>query len=107
MRDTCYWPRCRLPHQLIYVVEGKRYGFCDKHWELVMSEDEAQMARARKKMGMPMPKYTPMEKPEPKLEPKPEPEPKPKAKATTTEDVEDFDAENFQKMLQNGEFNLD
>ncbi len=99
MSEICSWPRCKLLHKLLYVVENKRYGFCDKHWDMIMSEDDAQMARARKKMKMPMPRRLSTNKPEPK------PEPEPKTKPTTTEDVDDFDTENFQKMLQSGEFN--
>jgi len=92
------------------MAEGKQYGFCDYHWEMVMSEDDAQLRRARKKVGMPMPKkYIPPEKlveepqvPEQKKVVQASPE-----KAEKVEEPRDDFENDFQKMLQSGEFNLD
>lgn len=101
MSDFCCWPRCKAEHELVMVVNGRHMGFCDRHWEMIMSEDDAQMRRARKKVGIPMPKRISLSKPEPEKEPE-EPTGTPQNVEAPVEGTSDF-----QKSLVNGDFGWD
>lgn len=51
--DRCCWPGCRLESKINCPSGGKDHRLCDKHWELVASEDQKTESRARKTVGLP------------------------------------------------------
>jgi len=56
MSDSCSWPNCRDHLSIIVSKPGKQIFLCDKHAEMVFSDDTATMIRARKKVNLPLPK---------------------------------------------------
>jgi len=47
--DRCGWPRCRGTPSITYLG----IDLCDKHWEMVASEDSNVAKRARAKLKLP------------------------------------------------------
>jgi hypothetical protein len=51
--DRCCWPGCRLESKINCPSGGKDHRLCDKHWELVASENKKTEAQSRKTVGLP------------------------------------------------------
>lgn len=91
MADRCCWPGCRDVQACVYL--GKL--LCDKHCDLVMSEDAGVAARSRKKIGLPP--ITEWKAPE-------VPEVAKEAEVVKEEKEEEFDLSSFQSRLDDGDF---
>ena len=55
MTTRCAWPGCRLETAASIRAGNKTFQLCDYHGDMVQSENEASMRRARNKLGMEIP----------------------------------------------------
>lgn len=107
--DRCCAPRCHMESTMILVRDGKKFPLCDKHTEMVMSEDDKVAARTCKRFKIPpIPKsnavYQSMPVPAPAHSSAPEPEPE----ETEAEDTPTGSSvDDILSRLAAGEFDLD
>ena len=93
--DKCCWPHCRNERDCLYLDKP----LCDKHCDMVQSEDEKAANRARKKIGLPPFSSTPQPR---KDAPVPTPPPLPPVSETT-----EVDLSGIEERLVAGYFDLD
>lgn len=52
MSEKCAWGRCREKSESIWIRGGKRFGYCDKHLDMMLRKEdkisEKRFARYRK-----------------------------------------------------------